>query len=383
MTRRIAFRLPAALLGGGLAAIGLAAPASAVEIVTPYPAVRAEAGESTTFDLQVLSDAREAVSLGVSEAPEGWSAVFRGGGREVDAVHADPSAPAEVQLEVRVPAETAAGVHQVTVVASGRSGDATLPLQLRVVEQAADAFELTTEFTTLRGSGTDTYRFDLTLANHSGQEATFALAATGPEGWNVTASPSAEQQAATATVDAGGTTTIAVEADPPDNVPAGTYPIAVQATGEGTTLQAELAAEVTGSSSFTLTTPSERLNASGSAGDTGTMTVLVRNDGNAPLQGVELSATPPSDWEVEFEPSVIEAIPPGESAQATARITPTGDAIAGDYVVTVSAASGGTTEEMDIRYAVETSATWGFAGGLIIVAAAGALVLVYRRYGRR
>lgn len=376
-------RLVPALFSGLLISAVMALPAQAAEIVTPFPGVAVEPGQTATFDLTVHSDARERVGLRVAEAPDGWTTLIRGGGNEIDAVYTDPDSPAQAQVEVQVPADAPAGTQRVTVEASAGSGDSTLALDLRVVEHVADAFELTTEFPTLQGSNTDTFRFDLTLANHTAREASFQLAASGPEGWTVEANPSTEQQAATLTVDAGATATIAVEADPPDDVEAGTYELAVAATSEGTTLEAPLAVEVAGSTSFTLATSDERLNASGSAGSTGTLSLVIRNDGNAPLQGIEMDATPPTDWDVSFDPATIQALGPGETGRVTARITPSDDAIAGDYVVTLTASSGGTSEEVEIRYAVETSGWWGLLGILVIAAAVAALVTVYRRYGRR
>ncbi|NEE03612.1 COG1470 family protein [Phytoactinopolyspora halotolerans] len=377
--------LPVAMIS---AALGLApvAPASAAELVTPYPSVRVEPGQDATFDLQIFSDEREPVELRVTDAPDGWETLFRGDGREIDAVYANPGEAAEAQLDVRLPADAEPGRYDVTVVADAPSGDSRLELGLRVVEQASGAFEFGTDFDTLRGSGTDTYRFDLTVANNTAQEATFSLAASGPEGWNVTASPSTEQQAATVTVDAGSQSTVTVEADPPDDVAAGSYEIGVEAQGEGTTLQSTLTAEVTGAGSMTLSTAGERLNASGSAGDSSSLSLVVTNDGNAPLQGVTLSSTPPTDWEVTFEPETVEVIPPGQSAQVTANITPDGDAIAGDYVVTFDASSQGESsgnDSVEVRYTVETSAWWGLLGVLVIVAALAALFWVYRRFGRR
>lgn len=383
MRGSLRLRLMPALFSGLLISAVMALPAQAAEIVTPFPGVAVEPGQTATFDLTVHSDARERVGLRVAEAPDGWTTLIRGGGNEIDAVYTDPDSPAQAQVEVQVPADAPAGTQRVTVEASAGSGDSTLALDLRVVEHVADAFELTTEFPTLQGSNTDTFRFDLTLANHTAQEASFQLAASGPEGWTVEANPSTEQQAATLTVDAGATATIAVEADPPDDVEAGTYELAVAATGEGTTLEAPLAVEVAGSTSFTLATSDERLNASGSAGSTGTLSLVIRNDGNAPLQGIELDATPPTDWDVSFDPATIQALGPGETGRVTARITPSDDAIAGDYVVTLTASSGGTSEEVEIRYAVETSGWWGLLGILVIAAAVAALVTVYRRYGRR
>lgn len=374
--------LSAAFSGLLLVPLATATPAAAVELVTPYPAVAAEPGQTSTFDLQVTSDESELVQLRVTGAPEGWDTVLRGDGREVSAVHASANEPREVQLDISVPADAAEGDHRVTVTATGDSGRSTLPLTLTIVEQAAEAFEFTADFPSLQGSATDTFRFDLTLANRSGREATFSLAAAGPEGWTVSARPSTEQQAATVTVEAGGSATINVEADPPDDVAAGQYELGVQASGEGQTLQSSLSVEITDSASMSLTTANERLNASGNAGDTGTVTLLVQNDGNAPLQGIELSATPPTNWDVEFEPATMD-IPAGESAQVIARITPAGNAVAGDYAVTITAAGGGLNESVEIRYAVETSGWWGLVGILVIAGAIAALVGVYRRYGRR
>jgi uncharacterized membrane protein len=375
--------LSAAVSGLLLIPLAGATPAAAVELVTPYPAVAAEPGRTATFDLQIVSDVREPVSLRVTEVPDGWHTVLRGDGREVEAAFATPDEPAEVQLEVRVPPDAEAGRHTVTITGEADSGSATLPLTLTIVEQAADAFELTAGFPALQGTAEDSFRFELTLANHTGEEATFALAAAGPEGWNVQARPSTEQQAATITVDGGGTARINVEADPPEDTPAGSYQIGVRASGEARNLDATLTVEIAESSSMALSTTSERLNASGPARRAGTVVLVIQNDGNAPLQGVELSATPPTNWEVEFDPTAVDVIMPGESREVTARVIPAGNAIAGDYAVTLRAAGEGHTESIEIRYTVQTSGWWGLVGILVIVAAIAALALVYRRYGRR
>ena len=105
-----------------------------------------------------------------------------------------------------------------------------------MAEDVAGAFELTSEFTQLRGSATDTFRFDLTLESSSPRQASFSLAAVGPDDWTVTARPSAQQQASTVTVEPGATATIQVEANPPDDVEAGTYPIVVRAEAKSTSI---------------------------------------------------------------------------------------------------------------------------------------------------
>jgi len=375
-------------LVGVIASASLLSPlatgtAAAFELSTDYPGVAVGPGETTTFSLDVTSPTRERVDLRVVEAPAGWGTTLRGGGFEVSTVYTDPASPPAVELEVRVPADAAPGGNRVIV--EGRSGGQvrTLVVNLNVAEDVAGAFELTSEFATLRGKASDTYSFNLTLRNSSARAATFGLTASGPEGWIVDARPSASAQATTVAVEAGSTATITVTADPPESVTADSYPITVQATGGGRTLEAELTAEVAGTFTMSLQTANERLNARGRAGGSSSVALVVSNDGSAPLEQVTFSATPPNGWEVTFEPETIERIPPGEQATVTARIQPSGDAIAGDYDVNLSAASAGTTESVAIRFAVQTSGLFGFFGITIIVLAVAGLLWVFRRYGRR
>jgi uncharacterized membrane protein len=147
------------------------------------------------------------------------------------------------------------GTSRIKILSAAFNGLLLVPL---ATATPASAVELVTpypavaaDFPSLQGSATDTFRFDLTLANRSGREATFSLAAAGPEGWTVSARPSTEQQAATVTVEAGGSATVNVEADPPDDVAAGQYELGVQASGEGQTLQSSLSVEITDSASMT------------------------------------------------------------------------------------------------------------------------------------
>ncbi|MER3452570.1 MAG: hypothetical protein C4344_02495 [Acidimicrobiia bacterium] len=130
-------------------------------------------------------------------------------------------------------------------------------------------------------------------------------------------------------------------------------------------------------------TANQRLNARGGAGRTTSVTLVVRNTGSAPLQNVTFSSTPPSGWEVEFRPSSLPVVPPGESRTVVARIRPASSAVAGDYAVTLTASGGGKTQSVDLRFAVKTSGLWGFVGIAVIAAAIAVLLWVFRRFGHR
>ena len=356
---------------------------SAPQLSTPYPDVAVEAGTSVTFPLRISSSGRRRVALDVADVPRGWTATLRGGGFVVHGVVTDPDTPPTVDLEVEVPPEARPGSH--TIVVTARTGGVTtrLPLELRIEREVAGAVSLEAEFPQLQGAADTPFTFNLTLENDTPRELRFNLDAVGPEGWIVSASPSGQTQAATATVAGGSSTTITVEADAPDDAAAGSYPLQVTASAGSQTVTTDLEAEVTGSFALTLTTPDERLNAEVTAGGASPVQLLVINDGSSPLVDVSLTATPPGEWEVTFEPERIDQIPPGESAPMTALITPSGDAVAGDYLVNFSASAGEATGDIELRTTVQTSAAWGVVGLVLIVIAFAALFAVFRRFGRR
>lgn len=358
--------------------------AAAVTLSTPYVGIAVQPGSTATFDLILEATEETQVDLAVSGTPEGWTARLRGGGMEVTSVIVEPSAPPELQLAVSVPADAAEGAQELRVTASGGGSSTSLVLTLNVAAAAGGSVELTTDVPVQRGSSDLTFPFTLELRNDTPAQLTFSLQAVGPNGWQVSAQPTGEERAASFSVDAGATKSIDVEAVPPENVEAGVYPLAVQATGSGGRNAAvELSVEITGRIEMALSTADERLNAQVTAGSASDLTLLLANNGTAPLEGVSLTASPPSGWEVTFDPANPEAVGPGQVANVIARIQPSGDAIAGDYVVTLTAQNEQATESVDIRVTVEASPVWGVIGLLLIASAVGGLYWVYRRFGRR
>lgn len=373
-------------LGGAL--LALLAPAAAlgqdpVEITTPYPAIVVDPGGTARFTLEIVTQAPERVDLSVTGAPDGWQPRLRGEGATVTAVYSDAVEPTTVELEIDVPRSAAAGEHSLTVAATSASGSASLALDITVAAAGEGAVSLTTQFPALRGPAGSTYQFNLELRNSTNEEITFSLEADGPPGWVVSARPATEEQAATAVVAAGATARVTVEAETPDVYPAGTYTIAVRAAGGPGAVQQELSVAITGSYSVELATQDGRLNTRVTVGSTTRLPMTVRNSGTAALENVALEATAPAGWTAQFEPPGIGRIEPNDSEQVELVLTPTGNAVAGDYVVTVSAESEQAQAQLELRTTVETSPIWGFVGIALLAAVALGLMLVFRRYGRR
>ena len=356
-----------------------------LEVTTPYPAVAVAPGTKVSFDLTVDSTRSANVSLELSGVPEGWSASLLGGGFVVDGVAVTSGKAAEVRLDVDVPADAAAATSTLRVTARGGGAQDVLPIAIRVNAEAAGDITLTTSTPTLTGASDATFTFDLQLKNDTAQDVTVSATASGQEGWDVEATLTGETQAASTIVEAGATQNIGVTAKAPSDIAAGTYPIMVEAHAGERTIPAELGIEVTGSYSMSLSTPNDVLSASGSAGSPTTQAFEITNTGTAPLTAVKLTGDPPTNWEVTTAPETIESIAPGATETITATITPSGEAVAGDYVITFDGASAeeGAEASSQIRFTVETSPLWALVGlGLIALIVAG-LFYVFRTYGRR
>ena len=356
-----------------------------LEVTTPFPAVAVAPGSSASFDLSVsLTQVTTTVALALDGVPDDWSASLHGGGFVVDGVLAGPDTTGEVRLDVDVPG-TAAGTTTIEVRASADGRTDVLPITVRVAADVAGDITLATDSPVLTGASDDEFGFDLTLENDTAQDQTVSVSASGPPSWDVEAVVTGEEQAASTVVEAGSTATVRVTATPPANAAAGPYEIAVEANAGDRTVGAQLGVEITGSFSMDVSTPGDLLSNRGAAGSAATQGIEVTNTGTAPLEGVVVTASPPTNWTVTFdrEGGQMEAIPPGETGVITATITPSGEAVAGDYVVTFDASNDETDGSLQIRFTVETSPLWAIVGIGVIVLILGGLFYVFRTYGRR
>lgn len=361
-----------------------AGAALATTVTTPYPEVTVKAGQTVTLEVSIKDTVAQKVSLSLQGVPEGWEASLLGAGRPVSAVITDPEEERSLSLQVKVPADAAEGTVTINLVARSATDTVTLPIVMTVSLEKGGTTALDPEYSALRGPADAEFTFNLTLKNNSQQEQTYNLSVNAPEGWTVSLKPSgATQETPTVTVQPGSSQRLNLKVTPAKDAEAGKYDLAVMATGGGEEVVTPLQIEITGTYKLALTTPDGRLNAEIKAGTTTKVTFIVQNNGTAPVQGLKLSATAPANWEVAFEPSVIDVLPANQQQSIVAKFTPAKNAIAGDYVVTLSARADKASTSSDIRVTVKASTLWGVIGVLIAIAAIVILALVFRRFGHR
>jgi uncharacterized membrane protein len=383
-SRTARFGLVASVLGLALlSAAPAVTAASPLTITTPFPAIAVAPGANPSFDVTITTDKPGRVALTVGKVPDGWTAVLRGGGFTIDGVDSDGSTPTKITLNVTVPADAAASTQQIDVkgVTSG-GATATMTTNIRVSPNAAGNVTLTSDTPQLKGSTDTTFTFSLTLTNNTSDDLPFSVTSTGPDGWTITSEIGSTANAASVVVKAGNTASVSVTAKPPAGAPAGDYPIAVDTTSGSQKAHADLQVTITGSYSLAMSTPSGVLSMNASAGSPQDLTLTLTNSGTADIPGVAMTASAPTGWVVKFDPTPVD-VPAGQTVQVVAHVTPSSDAITGDYVATMTGTSSLATAKTDIRVTVQTSSLWGIIGiGLIVVILLG-LWLVFRRFGRR
>ena len=367
------------------------APAAAVgadatlQLTTPYPSIETQPGSTVKLSLSIVSAAPEPVGLDVTGLPGGWSSTLRGGGFVIHEITSLPDTGATADLEVSIPPDAEPGDYPLTVTATdSTSGRSVLSIDLVVAAVVDNGVKLSADFPSLSGEPGGTFTYTLTVDNATPVAQTFTFDPTGPQGWTVSASPTAEAKAQTLTIDAGATGTLKVTALSPTSVAEGGYPIDVAVGSDtGATGTITLQAEVVGTPQLVLGTADQRLDVSGRSNTEKRIPLIISNPGSAALESVKLAGTAPTDWDVSFDPQQIDSVQPGETAQVTAIVKPSPDAVAGDYSITVRSSAGSLGSNVDLRYSLGGSRTLGFVAIAVIAAAFAALAGVFVKFGRR
>ena len=352
-----------------------------VMLYTPYTKIAVPPGESINYSVDVINNCDEVrnASISVSGMPRGWKYEMKAGGWTVDQISVLPGEKKNFTFKVDVPFKVNKGTYHFTLSAPGV---AELPLTVTVSEQGTYQTEFMTKQPNMQGNSKSTFTFNATLKNQTADQQLYALMANAPRGWSVVFKPN-YKQATSAQVEANSSQNVSIEIVPPANVEAGNYKIPVRAATGTTSADLELEVVVTGSYEMELSTPRGLLSTEITAGDVKRIELVVRNTGSSLLKDIQLSANKPVDWEVSFEPSKIDMLKAGETANVVAIMKASKKALPGDYVATMTAKTPEVNTDAQFRIAVKTPMIWGWVGVLIIIVAIGAVCYLFRKYGRR
>lgn len=356
-------------------------------LITDYPSLTVRAGETTTIKLK-LQNANlppEKVALSASGIPDGWKGEFLGDGKVIGAAMAAPNETVNLSFRLDVPADPKPGVQSIVLHAKGANLNADLPLHVMTGGNGLPTkLSLKTQLPSLVGTPKSSFDYTVTIGNDSGKPLVVSLGADAPPNFQTSFTEAyGSQEITSIPVDAGQTKDVKVKVQPPSDLAAGAYTVKAHVAADGATASTPLTLQVTGQPHLRLTGKDGRLSGQAEAGSTAQFQLAVVNDGSAPAQNVELTATPPTDWKVEFNPKAIVRLAPNQTQAVEALVTPAAKAIAGDYMTTFAAGSNGDSSSADYRVTVTTSTMWGIIGIAVIAISLLVVVGAVARFGRR
>jgi uncharacterized repeat protein (TIGR01451 family) len=361
-------------------------PPKGLFLLTDYPSQTVRAGEITTIRVKLTNSglAPEPVALAISGVPAGWKVDILGGGLPIAAAMPGVNQDVSLQLRVDVPKDAAAGSQKIVLAAKGTSQSVDLPLTLTVGSDAPAKLSLKSRLPSLRGTPRSSFEYTVTVSNDSGKDLNVALSAQAPANFQTTFTEGyGSNEISSIPIEAGQNKDIKVKVTPPRDVKAGDYPVLVKAAAEGASADIKVTLQISGQGKLALSTKDGRLSGEATAGKTADFTLVVSNDGTAPIEEVEMSGSVPTGWKVEFNPKTIPSVAPNDKKEVQVQVTPSDKAIAGDYVASFRANGRGESASADFRITVTTSTLWGIVGVGIIAVALLVLLGAVARFGRR
>ncbi len=366
-------------------------PERGISIYTEYSGLSIPQGESVRMDLTADNRGKrdEDIILTLTTVPPGWKTSIKGPTYAVNSVTVPARKTRTLTFSADPPKGVKQGAYHFQIDARTADGKFTSTQKISVTVKpkapASEDFTVTTSYPMLKGQPDTKFEFSLDINNKSESDKNFSLTAQAPEDWDVSFKPAYEEkQISSLRIKGSQSQSVSVVVNPPKNATAGTYPRNVTiGTGEKKA-EVKLAVALSGTYQLDAGTPSGLLSLDASQGKPSNLSIYVKNSGTAVNHNIALSSFKPENWKVEFKPEKIDALEPGALKQVEVTITPSAQALVGDYSVTISVdGEKGSSKSVELRVGVKASSAWGWIGlGLIIlvIAVLGGLFL---KLGRR
>jgi uncharacterized membrane protein len=355
-------------------------------LMSDFPAVTLRPGTTSTVNmrLQNYGLAPERLALSVADVPKGWTATLMGGGQPIAAAMPGSNSSVSLELRLDVPKDAAMGTQTITVTAQGGNTKVDLPVAVTLAKDLPAKLTLTPQLPDLRGTSKSSFEYQLSIKNDSGKKLTVSLSAQAPPNFDATFTEQYGSQELNAVpVDPGQSKDVKLKVRPPNTANAGKYKVTARVAAEDASVSTDLGLDITGQPKLDVSGREGLVSTRATAGKETSVPVVITNTGTAPAEEIELSGSAPSGWKITFDPKTVDRIPPNENKEVQALITPTEQAIAGDYVTSVRASARGESASANFRVTVTTSTMWGIAGVGIIGVALLVMVGAVARFGRR
>lgn len=294
-----------------------------------------------------------------------------------------------LELKAKIPDNTRPGTYPIKVTAKDSRGTTQYveTINYRVTSKKIETggLKLTSQYPVLTTPSGQTLKFTIDLKNETNKPLTTSLAAQIPQGWNVRFKPQfGDQQISSIQLKENGSETLSVEIDSPVTAEAKEYPVIIQARAGAFEASGNIKISLKGTQDLKMGSLAGTLNTSVTAGNKTPVDFVVGNAGTAPIRNLNFVTKKPNDkWTVEFKPDKIDSLGPGEVRQIKMEIMAPDRAVAGDYLLNLTANSPEVNKSVEFRVTVSTPTVWGWVGFGIVGLVVLGLAVVFFRLGRR
>jgi uncharacterized membrane protein len=361
-------------------------------VALEYTGVVVSEGEDVTIDVKVTNRGRqdENIDLMLTSIPKGWNAWIKTYNFGVTGVHVASDKSKSLTLRAEQQKGVEPGKYTFGIKAQTADSRFTSTSQMVITvkgkkeEKEKKGINIITSYPVLSGPTGGKFGFSLEVENKLDKDGIFNLTAQGPENWDINFKPAYEEKfISSLRLKAGQSQTVAVEVKPYPWEKPGQYPILVRVSSPQAKEESALSVILTGTYKLDAGTANGLLSLDALKGKPASLSFYIKNSGSAVLNSMQFLSFKPENWKVEFRPEKLDTLAPGEMKQVEVSITPTEEALVGDYSVGITAEAGKISKTLEFRVTVNASTAWGWIGiGIIVLVVAG-LVSLFIRLGRR
>lgn len=370
-------------------------PLRSISVYPEYTGIVVSQGEDVSVDLTVANRGRhdEDIMLNLPSVPEGWKARIKTYSFAVTGVHLESDKSKNLTLRAEPGPKCAPGTYRFVVQARTMdnrltsSCGVTITVKPKTGEKVLKGVNIISSYPVLRGPTDAKFEFSLEIENKLEKDSIFNLTAKGPENWDINFKPAYEQKfISSVRLKADQSQTVAVSVKPYPLAEPGEYTIQVRVSSPVAKSESTLTVILTGTYKLEAGTSNGLLSLNALRGKTSNFSMYVKNTGSAILNNITFLSFKPENWQVTFKPERIDALAPEELKQVEVSITPSDQALVGDYSLTLRAEAGNppkADKSIELRATVRASAFWGWIGIAIILFVLAGLVYLFIRLGRR
>jgi uncharacterized membrane protein len=343
-------------------------------------------GETAKFQVSLTNPTStgQAFSISVNSLPGGWNAKIKTSqGENIHVINANAGETATLTVEVSTPTNVKNDTYPIVLTAKSEWMLENLTLWVTVQSPSAK-IELKAVPPYLDTYGGSEVKFKIQVSNTGGLDELLNLTSEGlPSDFRVVFKDSAGQQITAIYVEAGQSKEFYVTVSAPQGQ-LGARSFTVSTFNAELREKVDLTLNILGFYKVELT--NQNFYTSTNVGGEALYTLYVKNAGNMEVGNVKVSATGsiPDGFTISISPDSIQSLGINREASFTIAIQTESDVNAGNYYVNFQVTSD-QTESLPFTLRVEVFQTtnWILYAGIIFVIAVIALILIYRKFGRR